>query len=194
MGFFEGFLSIGILIGNISSSYIFYATNYPTVFAVSAACSILSLILTIFFITESLENKESEGQLKGFFEISNITDMLKTSFKKRQHYDRCTVLCCIFCLSLYIFTINGEGSIIFLYLREKFQWSLEKYTLYSAFHNIAWIIGTMFGVFILQKVLRIPETILIFVGFVSMFNGALMIGLANTDWSIYGGFKNYFIN
>lgn len=60
MGVFESLLALGIFLGNISSSYVFAATNYPTVFLISSACCLLNLIFTVLFIPESITTPETE--------------------------------------------------------------------------------------------------------------------------------------
>lgn len=60
MAVFEAVLAGGILIGNILSSYLFYATNYMSVFAIAAGLNALGLLYTIFFIPESLQNPETQ--------------------------------------------------------------------------------------------------------------------------------------
>lgn len=60
MGSFEAALSLGIFLGNLSSAYIFRATNYATVFLLSACCCLAALVFTYFFIPESLETVETE--------------------------------------------------------------------------------------------------------------------------------------
>ncbi|XP_044264004.1 tetracycline resistance protein, class C-like isoform X2 [Tribolium madens] len=185
MGVFEALLALGIFLGNVSSSYVFEATNYPTVFLISSAFCMLNLLFTIFFIPESITTPESEGRLKGLFQFENVTDLVKTTFKKRRNYDRCVVLSCVLMLTIFILVINGDGALIFLFLREKFHWSLEQYTLFSAAHSLTWVLGTAVGIYLLHKLLKIPETIMIVIGFISMFIGAVVMGLAIYSWQIY---------
>jgi predicted MFS family arabinose efflux permease len=60
MGVFEAVLSLGILMGNVSSSYVFSVTNYLGTFLISATCCFLNVIFTVFLIPESLINPETE--------------------------------------------------------------------------------------------------------------------------------------
>lgn len=113
--------------------------------------------------------------------------MIKTTFKKRNNFDRYIVLSCIGMLTIYITIIDGNGAVVYLYLREKFQWTLEKYTLYNALHSITWIFGTIIGVYVIHKLLKIPESIMILVGFISLLNGTIVIAIARRDLDIYLG-------
>lgn len=113
-------------------------------------------------------------------------DMVKVVFKPREKQKRAILLCSIVLLVLYIYQ-HYNNSVIFLYLRESFAWSLEQFTVFKTIFLSLWIVGTMFVVGVLHKVLRISETVLLLVGFLSMLNGALMFGLASSGWHIYAG-------
>lgn len=67
MGIFEVVISIGMLIGMISSSYIFNAVDYIGVFGIAAGSYIVALIYTIFILDESLSDVETEvGMLQSY--------------------------------------------------------------------------------------------------------------------------------
>ena len=119
--------------------------------------------------------------------MSNINEMVTTTFKKRDNYVRFTVLCCILMITLSTITVTGGGSVMFLFLREQFHWSLQKYTLFAAAGSVCQILGTISAVYVLHKVLKIPETVLILVALLSSLNGALMMGLAHSYWTVYFG-------
>lgn len=89
-------------------------------------------------------------------------------------------------MTIFVFVSNDAGT-LFLYLRSRFLWSLERYTIYSAAVGAYSILGTIFVVYVLHKVLEIPETVLILVGFLSVLDSSLMIGLATNSMHIYGG-------
>lgn len=128
-----------------------------------------------------------QGRLKGLFCFENVSDLVKTTFKKRRNYDRCIILCCVLMLTIFILLINGDGALVFLFLREKFHWSLEQYTLFSAAHNVTWVLGTSLGIYVLHKLLKISELVMIVIGYISMFVGSLIMGLAKYNWQVYAG-------
>lgn len=125
--------------------------------------------------------------MRALFQTSNLVDMFKTTTKSRENYNRAIILICLAILTIYIFIINGDGAITFLFLRSKFDWSLTTYQLYSSVSNIVWIVGTILGTYVLHKVLNVAESVLTLMGVLCMFNGMLMQGLATTDWHILGG-------
>lgn len=67
MATIEALTAVVSLIGNTSSSYIFYATSYTFIFAITAFLSLISLFYTIFFIPESVENAQQEVSTRLFF-------------------------------------------------------------------------------------------------------------------------------
>lgn len=67
MSVLETATAVGILLGNISSSYMLAATNYPTVFAICASCGCLIIVFTVFFMPESLKTRvETEVFTKNY--------------------------------------------------------------------------------------------------------------------------------
>ncbi|XP_060530037.1 probable peptidoglycan muropeptide transporter SLC46 isoform X2 [Cylas formicarius] len=185
MGIFEGVMATAVLIGTASSAYILKATSYVFMYLLGTLCSLISLVYIIFFVPESLEFRETENKVKGFFEISSIKAMFNTAFKQREDYKRAIILMLIVVLSLFYVIIGGDGSVYFLFLREKFQWSLEKYNWFSSATNILWIVGTVLIVYIFHHLLKVEEAFLIFAGFLGNLFGAFITGFATKDWHIY---------
>ncbi|KAL3288491.1 hypothetical protein HHI36_002933 [Cryptolaemus montrouzieri] len=187
MGIFEVVLSVGMLLGMISSSYIFNATGYIGIFVVAAGLYIIALIYTIFVLEESLPNRETEGKFRTFFEFENIKVMTITTFKKRPDQKRTLILLCLTITSLFIFAVMSEGSCVYMFLRLKFGWTLRQYTFFTSVRDVLSILGTFIGIYGLHKVLKVDETIVILMGLISCMNGTLVLGLASTNAHIYFG-------
>ncbi|KAL3288493.1 hypothetical protein HHI36_002935 [Cryptolaemus montrouzieri] len=83
MGIFEVVVSVGQLLGTMSSSYIFNATGYIGIFVVAASLYLIALLYTVFVLQESIINIETEGKFRIFFEFESIKVMAVTIFKKR---------------------------------------------------------------------------------------------------------------
>lgn len=130
--------------------------------------------------------QQDKNPLIDIFTTTHLKDMIKVVFKPRERRKRAILLSSVVLLVLYIYQ-HYNNSVLFLYLRESFAWSLEQFTVFKTIFLSLWIVGTMFVVGVLHKVLRIPETALLLVGFLSMLNGALMFGLASSGWHIYAG-------
>lgn len=81
----------------------------------------------------------------------------------------------------------SDITITFLYLREKLSWTVEKYTLYISGKSSLNIIGTFIGVYLLHKLLGIPEAPLLILGFTSLIVGYAIMAFAVNDLQIYIG-------
>ncbi|CAH1110894.1 unnamed protein product [Psylliodes chrysocephalus] len=186
MAIMEGIIGLGILCGSISSSYLFYATNYPSVYAIAGGISTLGIIYTIFFVPESLKNINREGEItvKNLLMSFNFKELFKVFTKKRPNYDRAIIFLMTAMLTLYIFG-QSSGNKTFLFLTSKFTWTLTEYTWYTSISSIFFMIGGIFGTLIIHKYLKTTESVAVLMGFMSEMNGFLVRGLATRSRDIY---------
>lgn len=54
IGLLEATITLGMMLGSLSSSYIFNATSYVTVYVICGVATLLGLLYTKFFIPESV--------------------------------------------------------------------------------------------------------------------------------------------
>lgn len=127
-----------------------------------------------------------KNKLRDIASTSHIKETFKVVFKKREHSNRAILLLLIGVMTLCV-VVSNDSSSLFLFLRSSFQWSLEKYTIFSAATGVYSILATVLIVYLLHKILNISESILILAGLVSLLNSALMIGVAKTNMHIYAG-------
>lgn len=184
MGIFDIVMQVAVLIGNSSSSYLLIATNYVIVYSISAACPIIALIYTIFFLPESLQQRESENKVGEFFNIANFIEMVKTPFKRREKSKR-TILLLIMLVFLFTYVTDGARNLGFYFLRQKLHWTLTQITWFGSAMIVLGIVGTFVVVYLLHTLLRLKESILIFVGFCFSVASLILTGFAKKDWQIY---------
>lgn len=113
--------------------------------------------------------------------------MVKTMFKRRERYERTILLLLVSMLMFYVLIMMGEGSVTYLSFREKFHWDLKHYTFYSAGKSVTWITLTVLSVYILHKLFKIHEVILLLFGYTLMGTSYIIQGIAMMDWQIYLG-------
>ncbi|KAL1497054.1 hypothetical protein ABEB36_008081 [Hypothenemus hampei] len=187
LGLFDVAMAIALLLGNSSSSYLLIATNYVTVYCISIVCHVLALIYTIFFIKESLRERDTnQNPISGLFSLSNILEMTKTPFKRRENSKR-TILLLLMGSILFKFMTEGSMKLFFYFVREKFQWSLTQYTWFGTINTILGVLGAIIVVYILHTKLKIRESVLIFAGSIFAVCSSIVYGFASTDWPIYLG-------
>lgn len=111
----------------------------------------------------------------------------KICFKQRQNKDR-TILCLLIAvLSIFVFVVFSDSSVFFLYVRERFHWSLRKFTLFSSASTVLGICGMFFALYILNKFLKIRDVIIMVFICIFYVVSSTLTGLATDDWHIYLG-------
>lgn len=115
-----------------------------------------------------------------------MKDMFQVISKRRSDNRRTILLLTLTLMSFYVF-IMYDMTVLFLYLRRAFSWSLERFTIFQAVSQAFWIIGTILLVHVLHKLLDIPETVTMLIGLLSLLDGYLMLGLAKKSWHVYAG-------
>lgn len=115
--------------------------------------------------------------------------MFQVIFKHREQNRRTILLLTLTVMAFFTFMIN-DITVLFFYVRRSFAWSLERFTIFQAVSQGLWVIGTILMVHVLHKLLKIPENVLLLVGFLSLLDSYLIYGLASKSWHIYGGKEN----
>ncbi|CAG9834865.1 unnamed protein product [Diabrotica balteata] len=183
MAMMEGMLGAGMLFGSLCSSYLYYATNYPSMYGIAAGIIGLNIIYIYFFLSESLENIEHEKSWKDIFKPSDLKGMAHVMTKPRENFNRAIILLMTVIMVLYIFISNGDGK-TYLFLMGKFNWNLQHYTIFNSVTIIIFVIGTLGGTYLFKK-LAVTESVVILLGLMCAFNGDLVRGLATEDFHIY---------
>lgn len=112
--------------------------------------------------------------------------MVRVTLKPRANYAREIILLMVASSVVTVLTL-GDSGVMFLYMRERFGWTLTKFTLYNSAMSVLSILGNIIGTFLLHKYLSVTESVLIMMGLLSAIDGHLLQGLATKDWHIYVG-------
>ncbi|XP_055921656.1 proton-coupled folate transporter [Eupeodes corollae] len=149
----EASILIGITTGSVASSFIYEATNVLTVFAISCGFMVLALLYVILFVPESLRPDQisTESRIRGFFRWDLAADLFKTCCERRPKYDRAIIWLIMLILTLSIGTMQGESSVTYLFVRERFEWTLEDFNLFNAARIIVQIGGSVLAMIVLRK-------------------------------------------
>ncbi|XP_056638650.1 uncharacterized protein LOC130446418 isoform X2 [Diorhabda sublineata] len=174
-----------IILISHTGSYIFYATNYPAVYAIATVLIILNITYIYFFVPESThDNINREFRFNELCNVVDLKEMFKVLVKAREKYNRSIIMLITAILTVYVFLSNGDSK-LYLLLRDKFGWNYTHYTFYSGVSNLLFTLGTISGTYILQNLLNVTESVAILLGIISAMNGYLIRGLATTDFHIY---------
>lgn len=184
----EMLIFIGILFGTASSSYILNLTSPTIVFWISTMCCLVSSIYAVIFVDESVqvtENFSVGDQLKGLFSAAPVKEMLSTCFRKRPFKERRILWCLIVILMFTVFTLNGTSTVFYLFVREKFNWTLKEATLFDSSSILVSITGCFIGLVVLKKLFNFSDLTLAVLGIVSMLVDSIIKATAQTSSEMY---------
>lgn len=184
----EMLIFIGILFGTASSSFILNLTSPTIVFLISASCCSLASIYAVIFVDESVqvtENLSVGGQLKELFSTAPVKEMLSTCFRKRSFKERRILWCLIVILMITVFTLNGTATVFYLFVREKFNWTLKEATLFDSSSILVSIAGCFLGLAVLKKLFNFSDLSLAFLGIISMLVDSIIKASADSASEMY---------
>ncbi|CAH1142293.1 unnamed protein product [Phyllotreta striolata] len=183
LAIFEAFFALASILGNLSSSYLLYATSYEWIYIIATSFLVLSLLYTIFFIPESRKDI-IPFSMKELINTINLKDIIKESFKKRENNTRPYIVTILVFYFVYQMSI-GEISVTTLFLRKKLHWTLTKITTVNSVTSVGNVFGALFGTYILYKWLKIKEIYVCLLSFVLLSVSDILRALAFNDYYIY---------
>lgn len=222
----EAFLSIGLMVGSLLSSFVYAATSATFTFSLSGVLMCLATAYIALYVPESLKFKTKEAEINpvpncckdipincniielplppndheksknddkdcfhdielrkdnetqkrfenvnlesktkngkedttadtksdGLFSYKHVKDMWITCFKSRPYYDRSIILLVTGTMFLAIFVLDGAMTVFYLFVREKFQWTVREFTFYETISHVTSVFGALIGFLILRKV------------------------------------------
>ncbi|XP_046810546.1 uncharacterized protein LOC124420702 [Lucilia cuprina] len=260
----EAFLSVGLMVGSLLSSFVYAATSATFTFSLSGILMCLATAYIALYVPESLQfkSKESEStevktccneltmkctilsyplELKpsynehekknidndnfrdvdlrrdgeevskvvkncssekknndgyeatvepktpGLFSYRHVKDMWITCFKTRPYYDRSIILLVTGTMFLAIFVLDGAMTVFYLFVREKFQWTIREFTFYETISHVTSVFGALIGFLIMRKVFHLSVVTLALIAFLSDIIRSVIQGIATEPWHLYVG-------
>lgn len=82
---------------------------------------------------------------------------------------------------------EGSVTLSYLFMREKFDWTIGNYNTYAATNIIVQVAGNVIGIYILSKMFGISEILIAAIAYSSSMTEYIIVGLANQSWQLYAG-------
>ncbi|XP_061389293.1 probable peptidoglycan muropeptide transporter SLC46 [Musca vetustissima] len=134
---------------------------------------------------EKQENDYNKAKSAGLFSYIHIKEMWNTCFRERPYYDRCIILLVTGAMFLAIFVLDGAMTVFYLFVREKFQWTVRDFTYYETISHVTSMFGALVGFLILRKVFRMSVVTLALLAFLSDIFRSVIQGMAYAPWHLY---------
>lgn len=74
------------------------------------------------------------------FSTTNLIEMVKTPFKRREPWKR-TILLLLMVSVLFGYMTDGSGSLFFYFVREKLHWTLIQFTWFGTITSLLGMVG-----------------------------------------------------
>ncbi|XP_017835806.1 uncharacterized protein LOC108595152 [Drosophila busckii] len=126
-----------------------------------------------------------EPKRAGLFSKQHIKDMISTCTKPRENHARAIIWLVTFAMCFSIFVFDGVMTVMYLFVREKFHWSVREYTFYETVSHLVPMVGAIIGFLILRKIFRLSVVTLALLAFFSEILNNLARGCASQPWHMY---------
>ncbi|XP_023174796.1 uncharacterized protein LOC111602094 [Drosophila hydei] len=128
---------------------------------------------------------ETDGKKTGLFSFSHIREMVNTCTKPRENHARAIIWLVTIAMCLSIFVFDGVMTVMYLFVREKFHWSVRDYTFYETVSHLVPMVGALIGFLILRKIFRLSVVTLALLAFASEILKNLARGFSTQPWHMY---------
>lgn len=168
--FIEIITFCGFISGKLVSSFMIDRFGASVIFHIASISATIATIFIIFFLHESnheVEDSSGISQLRELMSPKPVIEMIKTCFKRRDGKDRKILWCAMFVIVLTVSTYHGSFSVFYLFLREKFRWTLKDASLFQTFTSVLTTAGCIIGIAIFKKILNISDILLVLFSIIS---------------------------
>jgi len=91
----------------------------------------------------------------------------------------------ILSLAAQIFVLEGSVTLTYLFVRDKFNWTIGDYNLYAATSTVMQIFGNIIGIYILSKLFGVSEIVLAIIAYASAMSEYIIVAFAVVPWQLY---------
>lgn len=184
-----GFLNfLGNGTAYFSSSYILNATNITFVFVIAFSIAIAGFLWAIFIVDDSIISPQGASkcdQWREIFSHSRIREIFNSLCKRRPQKCRKILWALMIIPTLVVATMHGNGTTNYLFVREKFEWSLREWTTFESTNTLITVSGLFIGLMLLKKVFKLSDMTLGTIGLLSSLVDALFKAFATKSYHLY---------
>lgn len=187
LGVVEVIIFFGVFLGIASCSTIVQMTNPTTVFIISLGFAIIASLVMIFIVEETIQIPDATRaeKMKALFSLTMVKEMIVTLFRRRSFKERRILLSLIIILMFTVFTLNGQSNVSYLFVREKFGWTIGKATQFDSINLLITITGSVIGLSVLKKLLHFSDLSLAVISLLSATVDSVIKAFATQPWHMY---------
>lgn len=185
----ETALYVGLFLGSLSSSQILNYMSSATVFAICGGFCLLALVYVLVYIQESVTVPEVpvSQKIRAIFRVNHLSDMMEAALRRRPDFCRCIVWLLFCSMSVVMFQMEGASTVFFLWVREKFEWTVHDYAIYDSVSILTQVVATIIGIYGLKKLCRISDPMIAVIAAASLVLDGVTKSVAQVPADLYLG-------
>lgn len=134
-----------------------------------------------------------QSKIRELFRINHLSDMIEAACRRRPDFCRCIVWLLFLSMSLVMFQMEGSGTVFFLFVREKFGWTVSDYAIYDSMSILVQVLATVIGIYVLKKLCRISDPMIAVIASASLVLDGVAKSVAQVPADLYLGENRYSI-
>ncbi|XP_068630403.1 probable peptidoglycan muropeptide transporter SLC46 [Battus philenor] len=120
-----------------------------------------------------------------FLNFSHLIDTVGVATRRRPFNRRVKVLLTLFSVFILFGPSMAEHSVFYLFVRNRLNWDMVQFSVYTCYSFILHAIGTMFTITILSKRLQVDDSFLCLVSMGSKLVGSVWTSFVQTNTELY---------
>ncbi|KAE9535870.1 hypothetical protein AGLY_007771, partial [Aphis glycines] len=195
-GMVGGTIAVGGILGMLVYGFVVVNVGFAAAYGVSIGLGLAALALTFVFIDDDGARRQAEeagDQLPLYQDIVravNPLDVLGKCYrvltKHRPGHGKLLLCLVVFvCAPLTCVPLEGEMSVLYLYLRYKFQWNEVDFSIFNAYQLTVVLMGTLFALGILSYKFRMNDALIGTIASVFDLLAAVAFFLVSQSWQLF---------
>lgn len=126
-----------------------------------------------------------QGGLTKVLDCALVKGMVRECSKVRPNHGRAQIILITVVKVMVLITFNGTDLLEYMYSRERLQWGLREYNIYSAVGTSISFVGGFLGVMVVQKLLRLNDISFSIVTLLTAIWEYILKMNVKTSWIMY---------
>lgn len=185
LGIITSLIFVATPIGNALGGYLRMQLGFFKLFGLCMVVNIIALILGIMLMKNPPNERSELKTFQGMCDPSQLILSAKTLFKKRQGHKKLILMLVVIVSPLFGAGFLGEFSLLYFFLRYKFQWGEVEFGYYSAYKMSTVVVGTFISVAICSKLFKLTDATIGCLGAITQLISTLGMFFAMSKWQIY---------
>ncbi|KAG7299697.1 hypothetical protein JYU34_016694 [Plutella xylostella] len=187
-------MTVGVPIGISLSGILLKMFGYYVIFSTTSVMFFFVLMYGLFCLKEPEQLLIEKGEPVpdrtnspdvSFFDLSHVVDTARVAFRRRDGKKRTKIILSLFIVFIVYGPSMSEHTIFYLYVRNRLNWDMVKYSLLVSYSVVLHSFGALFSITVLSRRLQVDDSLLCLISCVSKFVGSLWTAFVTTDLEMY---------